>query len=476
MARPWRLPAGAASQRSAALTVAGEVAALLAALWLAGHVIYLTTYGTQVPNGDIKEYRAYALSFWTVHPLLRHLPVEYPPLAVLPFTLTLLPLLPSLPNPVDVFAVWMSVFVVLGYLWVRGQASRERAIAYAVLLLVGANSTVLSRFDLFPALATLGALFALRARRFTWAYVLLAAGILLKLYPAFLVPVAAIEQWRVLRAPRVPVRARGRARGRARRRAVRPAGRLRRAWWSLRAELWTEAVRQTALGLLLCGALVGAAFGLAALFSPEGAFSGFTYASNRPLQIESTPASLLWLGTFFGLPAHDVYSFQSLNYIGPLDGLLKPLSAVALVAGCLIVYWRQLRGRLAVGQALVACLCVVLVANKVFSPQYLIWILPLVAVVDGLDGYWLWLLVGVLTSFIYPFLYFDHSHINQVAADWRFLPAIALRNALLVVVTVRAIRGMRPASPWPARAPGGKAPARRRAGDATAQQVSAGIS
>lgn len=462
MRRPWRLPALRSAIRSPVLSLAGEVAVLLVGLWLAGHVIYLTAYGARVPNGDVREYRSYALAFWTKAPLFRHLPVEYPPLAIFPFTLTLLP---ALPDVVDVFAVWMSGFVVLGYLWLRRTVSRERAIAYAVMLLVGATSTVLARFDLFPALATLGALVALSTRRYTWAYVLLAVGILLKLYPVFLVPVAAIEQWRTLR---VPVR----ARGRARRRVAGVGERWRATWKRLQAEAGTRAVRQTALGVLLCGAIVAATFGVAALLSPVGAFSGFAYASNRPLQIESTPASVLWIGTFFGLRAHDTFSYHSLNYVGVLDGVLKPLSAVGLAVGCIYVYWRQARGSLYVGRALVACLCVVLVANKIFSPQYLIWVLPLAAVVDGLDGFWL--LVGVLTSFIYPFLYFDHSHINQVAADWRFMPTIALRNALLLVVTVRAIRGVGRAA-WPGVAleePG----ARRRLGNAAARQVSAGIS
>jgi hypothetical protein len=199
------------------------------------------------------------------------------------------------------------------------------------------------------------------------------------------------------------------------------------------------AVRQVARGLGLCAGLVALVFAAAALLSPAGALSGFGYASARPLQIESTPASLLWLGTFVGLPAHATYTFHSLNLVGPLDHVLEPLSALGLALGCLLVYWQLWRGRLNLGRAFVACLCVVLVANKIFSPQYLIWILPLVAYVEGFDA--VWLAIGLLTTFVYPFLYFAHNGILQVAPDPRFLPALALRNALLLVVTVRAVRG-----------------------------------
>src|ERR1700746_3432833 len=57
-----------------------------------------------LPNGDVDEYYAYAQAFWTGHPLFHSLPVEYPPLAIVPFTLTILP---NLPNAYHiVFAVW----------------------------------------------------------------------------------------------------------------------------------------------------------------------------------------------------------------------------------------------------------------------------------------------------------------------------------------------------------------------------------
>jgi Glycosyltransferase family 87 len=422
--------------------LAGEVALLALACWAAAHVINFTPYGWRVPNGDVKEYRAYALAFWTVPPLLHHLPLEYPPLAIFPFTLTLLP---PLHDPVVVFGWWMSLLVIAGYLWMRYYGSRARAVTYAAYLLVAANSTVLSRFDLFPALATLLALWAAQRRRFAWSYMLLAVGTLLKLYPAFLVPLVAIEQYRALRTPTdastsAPVRS-GLRKGIGKGASLRDQAQA--VWQAFVAEARQPAVWQVAQGLSVCAGVVLVVFGLAYLVAPGQALSDFTYASARPLQIESTPASVLWLAHLFGVPASDVYSYQSLNYIGPLDAVLKPLSAVALALGCLFVYWRQLRGRLEIGRAFIACLCVVLVTNKIFSPQYLIWILPLVAYVDGLDP--LWLMIGVLTTIIYPFIYFDHTHIKYVAADWRFLPTIALRNALLLVVTIRAVLG-RPAT------------------------------
>ena len=409
---------------ASSLRVAGELVLLGMALWAAAHVINLTAYGWRVPNGDVAEYRRYAVDFWTRQPLFHHLPVEYPPLAIIPFTLILLS---PWPDPVVAFSWWMAVLVMAGYVWLRHYASRGKAITYAAYLLLGATSIVLLRFDLFPALVTLLALWSAQHRRFIWAYGLLAAGILLKLYPVFLVPLVAIEQWQALRGQSVLAF------------MARRGGQPRDLGRALVAWARQPAARRVAVGLCVCAGIVVAVFALADLVAHDTAFSGFTYAGTRPLQIESTPASILWLGTFLGIPAHDVYSFQSLNYVGPLDVVLKPLSAVALVAGCLLVYWRHWRGTLDIGHAFVACLCVVLVANKIFSPQYLVWVLPLVAYVEGFDP--LWVAIGLLTTLIYPFVYFDHSHIKFVAADWRFLPTIAVRNGLLLFVTLRAIRG-----------------------------------
>lgn len=417
-----------------------ELGVLALAVWAANHVINLSVYGARVPNEDVREYRRYAQAFWLQAPLFHHLPVEYPPLSIIPFTLSLLP---PAPDVMAVFMIWMGLLFAAGYFWLQRVAGRSRALTYAVYLLVGAAATVFARYDLVPALVTLLALFCLERKRFGWSYVLLGMGVLLKLYPIFLVPAVAIVQWQHLRladttvcpAASAPLAAGPSA-------PTQPPGplvkRLRIQWFSADR----AALRSVARGVAICALVIGGGFGLAALLSGAGALSGFGYAGSRPLQIESMPATLLWFGRLFGLPAHDVYTFHSLNLVGPLDALLEPLSALALAAGCLLVYWRQLRGHLSGGQAFVATLCVVLVANKIFSPQYLIWVVPLVAYVVGFDL--LWLAVCLLTLAIYPFLYFAHPHILLVAADWRFLPTIALRNILLLVVAVRAVLG-RPA-------------------------------
>ncbi|MEO7000204.1 MAG: glycosyltransferase 87 family protein, partial [Ktedonobacterales bacterium] len=389
----------------------------------------------RLPNGDVVEYHTYALAFWTQHPLFHAFPTEYPPLAILPFTTTLLPPLTDFQS---VFTYWMGALVLLGYAGYLRFSDRKRALAYFIYMVVGAAATVVTRFDIVPALVTLAALWAAQRRHFAGAYILLALGVLLKLYPIFLVPLVAIEQWRALVTPAdstlmvASPLIHWPAGRRVTMRAILGEG------WHAALHFWrTRVFWRVIEGMTFCLGVVALGFVVTLILNPVGALSGFQYAGDRPLQVESTPATLLWLGTLFGIPAQPVFSFVSLNYVGPLDVILKPLSAVALVIGCLWTYWRLACGRLTLAQSFLGCLAAVIVTNKIFSPQYLIWIIPFVAEVEGLNL--AWLLVCALTTTIFPYLYGLRKPVWTVTFGWEFMPAVALRNLLLVYVTIRSL-------------------------------------
>lgn len=370
------------------------VASLLASL-----VLYM-----HLPNvhGDQSLYDRYAWEFWAGHPPLRALPAEYPILALLPISLTIVP---PLPDFVSVFAVWMLGLLVACLLLVARRESARAAEVLAVYVAVGAWGTALGRYDLVPAAATLAALWAVRGRRFGVAYALLAAGALLKLYPALLVPVVAIEQWRAS--------GRGPLRGRPPRDVVAGVG-------------------------LFC-LLTAAGFAVAFVMDPAGWLGPFAYNASRPLQIESLPATLLWLSGFLGFQVGPDKSFGSDNLVGSLDRAIGLAAEVALVAGLVWVYAAQAAGRLRVTAAVAACLLVVVCAGRVLSPQYLLWVLPFIAIVHGRYDR-LWLLVCVLTTLVFPFGYLQlHPGAPGRPASYPafLLGLIALRNAALVVATVR---------------------------------------
>jgi hypothetical protein len=365
--------------------------------------------------GDIRVYHHYAIEFWAGKNAFHTLPIEYPPLTILVFTLTVLP---PLWDYASVYAYWMAGLFLVGYFAFRRFSSHHNATIYAVYFLLGATGALLGRFDLFPALLTIAAFWAARRQRFMLAYLLLAAGALLKLYPIALVPVLMIEHRRFLVAHDRP---------------------------------WRLAVGQ-AVGAV--AGLVAASFTIGFLVEGWNSLSTFYYAAARPLQVESLGATLLWLGSFFGFSAVTEHGWNSYNLEGPLDAGIMALLSVAGLAGLAWIYWRSWLGRLDFGRGLLAVICVTLLTSKVFSPQYLIWALPLVVEMEGIDM--IWLVICAATTLIYPVLYVN-EHIfgtpGPLPYSGIFLGTIAVRNAALIVATARVLLPGRRLATHPAAEP-----------------------
>ncbi len=370
-------------------------------------------------HGDIDLYHSYAHAFWLAGGLPHIIPTEYPLLAVLPFSLTMLP---PVHQAVIVFGLWMLVLFVAGFVVLGRRESPRVAEICAVYLVVGAFATAVGRYDLVPLAITLGAYWFARSRRFLPAYALLAAGTLLKLYPAALLPIIAIEQYRVL--------------GRGVLRSRPPAGVLG--------------------GVAAFSAIVAAGFGMAHLLDPAGWLGPFTYSLRRPIQVESVAATLLWAGSLAGFPVRPDRSFLSFNLVGSLEGTVGIICDAAFVAGVAWVLWRQASGKLDLGRALVALLLVVICTGRVFSPQYLIWVLPFIAIVERRYNP-AWLVVCALTTLIYPIAYsglaIDGSAPPVEFPLW-FLGAIALRNFVMVAASLRFLSWTPPqasleAREWP---------------------------
>lgn len=196
-------------------------------------------------------------------------------------------------------------------------------------------------------------------------------------------------------------------------------------------------------GAALCLAIVVLGYLGPLLVNPAGALSPFRYAAERPFQIESLPATLVWLGGFAGLPVHRAYGFGAFNFYSPANGPVSQVANLILVAGILWLCWHQLTTKLSFTRAFLACLCVVLVTSKVFSPSYLIWVLPIVAIEEGFNP--LWLAVAALTTLEYPLIQPLHRFVSPEAYINIFQAVVALRNFLLVYIVARLLTGKRPA-------------------------------
>src|SRR3989440_7306833 len=125
-------------------------------------------------------------------PPLHALPLEYPPLTLAIFS-------PALFVPLAyyqmAFAIFMALTAVFIYWLLLHYAPRGAALAFALYILVGAWGTADGRFDLVPAALTLLCVIAAERKHWTYAYIALAFGFLLKIYPLlFLPPLFLAEQ------------------------------------------------------------------------------------------------------------------------------------------------------------------------------------------------------------------------------------------------------------------------------------------
>ena len=294
----------------------------------------------------------------------RDFSVEYPPgfflLAVPPALLGL-----DLDGYRLVFSCWMALLLTAALLAaIRiGRVLRPLAppspVALATVLALALGTVAVRRFDAIVSLSLCLFLDGCLRRRPVLSGLALGVGLVTKLVPVLVVPLAVIH------------------------------------WTALRR--WRELA--VAAGVTAAVVLVvGVPFLLAA---GTHLLDLLHYHAGRPLEVESTGAALLTIGRFFD-PASawrvEGYGFD--NVVGPADRFLLPLAdlaplvATALIAGWGLVQtraaWRGADGERVSGEVLVRAACATLAASmtlgKVFSAQYLTWLLPAGALVSLLDG------------------------------------------------------------------------------------------
>ncbi len=282
-------------------------------------------------------------------------------------------------------------------------AGRRQSTAVTLWLLAGPalGPLAITRFDLLTGVLVGAALLVL-LRRPAWSGALVVVGAGLKLWPIILVPMLA----------------------------ARVAGRVR-----------VLVGAGVTLAVIAVGCLAGA--GLTRSLSP------LTWQSERGLQIESVPALPLMIGWVTDSSRWHTYfsNYVSMEISGPGDRLMLALANLAMLGaiGLLAVLsyraWRIGRALtpVTVGWFLLAGIGLLIVTNKVFSPQYLLWLSPvavaLVAVSSRHDvaaRRWTLALfgLGILTQVIYPVTYLWLT--TPYWANPLGVSMLAVRNLVLV--------------------------------------------
>jgi uncharacterized membrane protein len=274
-----------------------------------------------------------------------------------------------------------------------GPARLLGATAFAGLAPLMLGSVVLTRFDFWPAALLAGALAALAAGRDRLGFGVLAVATAAKLYPAVVLPVALV-------------------------------------WLARRRGL-----REAAVALGVFAAMLGAIVLPFAILSPGGLADSLTDQVGRPLQIESLGASFLLAAHQLGVyDATVVSTHGSQNLDGTLpDALAAVQTALQLLA--LVIVWIFVarghpdRERLLAGSA--AAVVAFVALGKVLSPQFLIWLVPLVPLLAGGAGVtacWVLAAALVTTQLWFPLRYWHVVALES--AGWLVL----VRDLLLLVL------------------------------------------
>jgi hypothetical protein len=283
---------------------------------------------------------------------------------------------------------------------VAERSLREPAVALWVFgpPLLGAVSW--ARFDLFPAIAGFAAVLTAAAGSTARSGVAAGVGAALKIWPLLLAPIQR----------------------------TRPA-----------------ALRATAVSVGVVGAVAVTTF---AVTGSTGFAQVLQYQRVRGLQIESVVAlPLLWLRALGADGYQPVFDFGAWQISGPGSEFLAVLSTAVFAASLAVIgvrHWLAMRhdvGPAGVGLTAAVVLLASLLTNKVFSPQYVLWLLAIVVAAAVLDpDDWRGLVpailgVAALTQLVFPILYGD-----VIYGAWFGLLILTARDLVLIGIAVVVAR------------------------------------
>jgi hypothetical protein len=174
-----------------------------------------------------------------------------------------------------------------------------------------------------------------------------------------------------------------------------------------------------------------------------GYLRSFTYHMDRGIQLESTYAGVIAAGGGFGRPLAVAKEFGAYELVTPLAGLVKTIAfgALALAFAAVLARWagwRAANDRPEREPALLTLTMLFLlgfmVTNKVFSPQYLLWLAPPMAAAYGArpdfrSGAILLLAAAALSQVIFPRFYDQLTSLQPA-----MIAVLNLRNATLLVL------------------------------------------
>jgi hypothetical protein len=359
---------------------------------------------------DTNEYHRFGLKMVDGKVPYRDFRVEYPPGALPAFALPAIGH-PAFPQFNRAFQVLMGLCAA-GALFAMTQAlvslraSPRRlaaALGFFALAPLVLGSVVLYRYDFWPAALAAAGLAAVLAGRPRLGLGALGVGLAAKVFPGALVPPTLAYVWRT----------------RGRREAL------------------------ICLGVALAAVAVVVVPFLA--LAPHGVWDSVRRQASRPLQIESLGSGILLAAHQLGwYDPHMVTSHGSQNLAGSLPRVLGSIESGLLVASLLVIWLAFALGPARPDRLVryAAASVVAFVAfDKVLSPQFMLWLLPLVPLVRSRRGLAASALLGLallLTQLWFPIRYWELALGLSAFPSWCVLARDLTLLALLAVLVIRA--------------------------------------
>jgi uncharacterized membrane protein len=391
------------------LTIPGMI--LLQVLGMIIVALFAYELFTDWHDDSIEIYYNYSSNFLNGELPYRDFNMEYPPLALLAFSL---PFLLSLGREITLqqyFYLYLTInallcitqsLIILSLLR-RWQSETQRQINALGILLVTVlicAPLIAWRYDLFPALLTLLSLYCLIENRNIISGLSLGIAVSTKLYPVVLVPVFALY---------------------------------------LIVDKKIDSLKRFILG----GGISIAALVPFFILSPNWLKLFLSYHQQRGLEIESLYSGIILLFQMFGIgTANKIYNFTAFHISSPYATIILkflPYFTVfvfAMVITSCFFHFKKISKKsgnipndsLIVYTTIITITFIAL--NKVLSPQYVIWVLPFVPLLRFRYASLL-LAVFILTNLLFPLGF-------RLLLDFHPLSIVLLnfRNALLIILVI----------------------------------------
>ena len=351
--------------------------------------------------GDTPAYASYGDAIVDGEVPYRDFYVEYPPGALPVFVVPALGDRDGYATRFKILALVLGAALVACVAWALAIARASTGHVAAAAALVGVAPAALGpvfliNFDVWPAALAAAFVAATAWRRAVLAGALLGLAVAAKFFALVLAPLAFLY-----------------VRGRA-------------AW----------------RGALAAAAAVVLVFAPFAVLAPGAIGNNLLNLVRRPLQIESLGASILLAAHHLGAYDPTVNSdYNSQNLGGALAAAVATasgLAGLAVIAAIVVAFARR---PWAVERFFVACaaaLTALVAFGKILSPQFLVWLVPLVALVPSAAAYGLLLAAMALTHVWFPSRYGQLVALGDVS--WIVLTRNVALLGLLAVLCLRLVR------------------------------------